>query len=81
MNGEQHLDDEDRDLGEPIHELRELAQETPGSFLLGVRKKVHRRTSGSYLVAFAFETPPVIGIEMLKLMKQILTTLGKRNGG
>ena len=79
MNGH-NVEDEDPELGEPIVELRDIAQDTRVSFLAGVRNKVSRRTTASQLVAFGFQTPKLVAIEAGRMMMQILRTLGKREG-
>ena len=79
MNG-QNSDGEDLELGEPIRELRELTLEKRVSFFTGIRKKVYRRTTASHLAGFAFHVPKAIAIEGMRMMIEILNTLGKRKG-
>jgi hypothetical protein len=80
MNGRNPAD-EDPELGEPIRELREIARDTPASFLTAVRRKVHRRTTASHLLTFGLQAPKIIAVEAVRMMIEIMSTLGKRNGG
>lgn len=77
MNGH-NAENEDAELGEPILELRDIAEDTRVSFLASVRNKVSRRTTTAQLVAFGFQTPKLIAIEAARMMMQILRTFSKR---
>jgi|SwirhisoilCB3_FD_contig_31_4946234_length_638_multi_2_in_0_out_0_1 hypothetical protein len=74
-------EDGDQEFGEPIGELKEIALDTPVSLLPAVRRKVHRRTTASQLLTFGLQAPKMIAIEAVRMMIEILSTLGKRRGG
>ena len=74
-------EDEDPELGEPIRELRDIATETPVFFLSAVRRKVYRRTTASQLLTFGLQASKIVAIESTRMMIEILSTLGKRDGG
>jgi len=73
--------DDDEDLGEPVIEIRELMQETCPTFLGRIRRKVQRRSAAAYLASFAFHAPKIVAVESLKMITEILSTLGRGKGG
>ena len=53
---------------QPIDRLAELEQEVSPDFLRAVRKKIYRRTATGQVLAFSWNLPKVILLEMLTLI-------------
>ena len=70
-------DNESIDAGEPIAPLAELEQEVSPKFLGGIRKKIQRRTAANQMVAFSWNLPKIILMEMIMLISHLLTSSNK----
>jgi len=58
---------------EPIAPLAELGQDVSPQFLEAVRKKIYRRTTANQMVAFSWNLPKVVLMEMLMLIAHFFT--------
>jgi hypothetical protein len=61
------------ETGEPIAPLAELDQDVSAQFLQGVRKKIYRRTAANQVVAFSWNLPKVILLELLMLVVHMVS--------
>jgi hypothetical protein len=66
---------------QPIVALAELEQDISPAFLAVVRKKIHRRTTASQVVAFSWTVPKMIFFELANIFTRLLMLAGKRRGG
>ena len=71
----------DNDLGEPIAALLDLEQDTSPSFFARVRRKIHRRTTGSQLASFSWYLPRMILLEFWNVLIHILNPGAPQKGG
>ncbi len=70
-------DNEPIQTGDPIAPLAELGQDVSPEFLRGVRHKIFRRTAANQMVAFSWNLPRVILMEMMMLIANFFTRPGK----
>jgi len=61
------------DDDDPIAPLAELGQDVSPQFLQAVRNKIYRRTAANQMVAFSWNLPKVILMEMLLLIAHFVT--------
>jgi hypothetical protein len=67
-------DDEPLAEGEPITPLAELEQDVSPEFLSAVRKKIFRRTAANQMVAFSWNLPKVILLELIMLIGHLFSS-------
>jgi hypothetical protein len=70
-------DNEQPDPGQPIAPLAELEQEVSPQFLAAIRKKIYRRTAANQVLAFSWNLPKVIVMELVLLVAHFLSGSGK----
>jgi hypothetical protein len=61
-------ENDDLETGQPIAPLAELGQDVSPQFLRAVRTKIYRRTAANQVLAFSWNLPKVILLEMLALI-------------
>ncbi len=66
-------DNETVDPGEPIRPLVDLEQDVSPQFLVTVRKKIYRRTVANQVVAFSWNLPKVIIMELIMLIAHLVS--------
>jgi hypothetical protein len=72
--------EESRDSEEPITALRELEQDTSPLFLNKIRHKIHRHATASQLLAFSWQIPKIVFVELQSMLTEILSGLGGKTG-
>jgi len=68
------------DWEEPIKVLRELEQDTSPFFLSSIRDKIHRHATASQLLAFSWQMPKIVLVELQSMLTEILSGLGGKTG-
>jgi len=61
------------DNEDPIASLSELEQDVSPQFLASIRKKIYRRTAANQMVAFSWNLPGVILMEMIALIAHLFS--------
>ena len=69
-----------RDTEEPIIALRELEADTSPFFLNNIRDKIHRHATASQLLAFSWQMPGIVFVELQRMLVEILSGLGRKAG-
>jgi hypothetical protein len=72
-------DNEPIEEGQPIEPLANLEQDVSPQFLGAVRKKIYRRTAANQVVAFSWNLPKVIFLEMILLIAHFFTSSNTSN--
>lgn len=60
--------DETEDLGEPIDELRELAEVPSAGFIESIRRSLQRRSLGSQLASLGWSGLGAVAVEFLHMI-------------
>lgn len=68
MNG----DSEDPDLGQPIAQLAQLAEEPAQGFLDRIRGSIERRRLGSHMTGLAWHGVALVLIELLAMLVTLI---------
>ena len=68
------------DTDEPIIALRELEADTSPFFLNSIRDKIHRHATASQLLAFSWQMPGIIFVELQSMLVEVLSGLGGKAG-
>ena len=63
---------------EPIIALRELEADTSPVFLTSIRDKIHRHATASQLLAFSWQMPGIVLVELQRMLVEILSGLDRK---
>lgn len=61
---------------DPIQALAEQEDQAAADFVPKLRRRIHRRAASSQVVAFCWELPQIVFVEMVQLAVEVAATVG-----